>query len=64
MMTLANFRHELLPHDPDAFEHERKTLLDKQHAAVAPDTSLAERVEEERREGQSGDLLSEDAPSE
>ena len=31
---------------------------------VAPDTSLAERVEEERREGQSGDLLSEDAPSE
>jgi len=31
---------------------------------VAPDTSLAERVEEERREGKSGDLLSEDAPSE
>ncbi|WP_022701579.1 mechanosensitive ion channel family protein [Oceanicaulis alexandrii] len=31
---------------------------------VAPDTSLAERVEEERREAKSGDLLSEDAPSE
>lgn len=31
---------------------------------VAPDTSLAERVEEERREDTSGDLLSEDAPSE
>ena len=31
---------------------------------VAPDTSLAERVEEERRETQAGDLLSEDAPSE
>ncbi|WP_439637593.1 mechanosensitive ion channel domain-containing protein [Oceanicaulis sp.] len=31
---------------------------------VAPDTSLAERVEAERREDTSGDLLSEDAPSE
>ena len=31
---------------------------------VAPDTSLAERVEEERREAKSGDLLSEDAPRE
>ena len=31
---------------------------------VAPDTSLAERVEEERRETQAGDLLSEDAPRE
>ena len=31
---------------------------------VAPDTSLAERVEEERREAQTGDLLSEDAPRE
>jgi small-conductance mechanosensitive channel len=33
-------------------------------ADVAPDTSLAERVEEERREAKSGDLLSEDAPRE
>ncbi|WP_440957748.1 mechanosensitive ion channel domain-containing protein [Oceanicaulis sp. LC35] len=50
------------PAEPKPVQPARTPTVDA--SDVAPDTSLAERVEEERREGKSGDLLSEDAPSE